>query len=208
MELVKDKYHHGDLKKEMILKGLQLLNKEGLEGLSLRKVAIRCGVSHAAPYKHFKNKEALMAAITAEVVDSFTSALGRVACDHSGDPEGQIVALGEQYVKFMVENPDYLKFLFLSGQKAPILIRDGEFADDREITSFTIFKNSAMEYLRSINANAEDRAVDILTMWSLVHGFAVLMANQSIEYSGDYQAAVSKMIREKLRFEESKSSES
>ena len=58
--MAKDKYHHGTLKEDLINKGLELLNKEGFEGFSLRKVASMCGVSHTAPYKHFKDKYELI----------------------------------------------------------------------------------------------------------------------------------------------------
>lgn len=55
-----DKYHHGNLKKELIEEGIKLMNEVGESGLSLRKIAIRCGVSNAAPYAHFKSKEELL----------------------------------------------------------------------------------------------------------------------------------------------------
>ena len=55
-----DKYHHGDLKECLIKAGLKLLVEEGVDNFSLRKTAAMCNVSHAAPYKHFKNKEELI----------------------------------------------------------------------------------------------------------------------------------------------------
>ena len=56
----KDTYHHKNLKEELIEAGITLVAKEGLEGFSLRKVAAVCGVSHAAPYSHFENKDVLL----------------------------------------------------------------------------------------------------------------------------------------------------
>ena len=55
-------YHHGDLKNALIRAGIEILSKEGVQALSLRKVAKQAGVSHAAPYAHFADKQALLAA--------------------------------------------------------------------------------------------------------------------------------------------------
>lgn len=193
-------YHHGMLKEEMIAKGLQLLNKEGYEGFSLRKVAALCGVSHAAPYKHFKSKDELIATITREVVAKFQAALEESVARYGDDPQTQIVDLGKQYVKFMVENPEYLKFLFLSNHDVtPVLFREGEIIHEDD-TTFAVFAQSAVNYLVSRNAAIADRAVDILTMWCVVHGLAVLIVNNSIAYSGDYLELIEKILREKLQF--------
>ncbi|MBU0935252.1 MAG: TetR/AcrR family transcriptional regulator [Spirochaetes bacterium] len=62
----KSSYHHGDLKRALIEAGIELLAKEGSAAFSLRKVAIRAGVSHTAPYAHFADKQALIAAIITE----------------------------------------------------------------------------------------------------------------------------------------------
>ena len=60
---MKDNYHHGDLRNALIEAGLKIINVSGKDSLSLRKVASACGVSHAAPYAHFSDKESLMEAI-------------------------------------------------------------------------------------------------------------------------------------------------
>ena len=57
-------YHHGNLKEALIAAGLEILSEQGVEGLSLRKVAKKVGVSHTAPYNHFSDKQALLAAIS------------------------------------------------------------------------------------------------------------------------------------------------
>ena len=55
-------YHHKDLRNALIETGIQLVSTEGVNAFSLRKVAAACGVSHAAPYSHFQNKEELLEA--------------------------------------------------------------------------------------------------------------------------------------------------
>ena len=102
----KENYHHGNLRKQLIDNGLKLLNKDGYEGLSLRKVASSCGVSHAAPYKHFKNKEELILAIYSEINDEFEKTLQLSVENFMNDTKKRIIELGKAYVKFMVENPE------------------------------------------------------------------------------------------------------
>lgn len=188
----KEKYHHGNLKEEMIKEGLKLLNVSGYEKFSLRKVAKMCGVSHTAPYKHFKNKDELIYAIMLEVLKKFTTSLDEIVHIYEGNPRVQIIEMGKQYVKFMVENPDYLKFLFLNNFIKPIVIDKSEISCTSG-SAFEVFKNSALRYLNYINKN-ENLSLDILTMWSIVHGIAMLLANGSVSYSGDYMELVDQML--------------
>lgn len=196
--MTKDNYHHGDLKKEMIAKGLQLLNNEGYDGFSLRKVAVMCGVSHAAPYKHFKSKEELLGAIVYEVTQSFTQALQAAVVKYSDDPEKQIFELGKYYVKFMVENPDYMKFMF-AGPHGYVGSLPPE--DLCAVNSYTVFYNSAVNYLEWLGAKPQNRAVDILSMWCMVHGYAMLLVNKSIECPENYLDVIDKILRDKLKFD-------
>ena len=64
-------YHHGNLRNALIGAGLELINTEGEENLSLRKVALKCGVSNAAPYAHFNSKDEFIAAIQQHIMDLF-----------------------------------------------------------------------------------------------------------------------------------------
>ena len=83
-----------------------------------------CNVSHAAPYKHFKNKEELIGAISEYVFNNFKSSLKEVTEKYKDDPYERIIELGKQYVWFMVENPDYLKFAFLTKCESGIIIEE------------------------------------------------------------------------------------
>lgn len=195
--MTKEKYHHGDLKQELIDNGLLLLNKEGFEGFSLRKVASMCGVSHTAPYKHFKDKDELINEIIKEVWKKFRLALSEVTKLYPNEPKVQIIEMGKAYVKFMVEEPEYLKFMFLSDNCYSIKIKDGKFSGE-EAGAFTVFKNTAESFLKEMGLNDQLYVEKILTMWSLVHGIAVLITKKSIEYDGNYLDLVEKMIKNSL----------
>lgn len=193
----KEHYHHGDLKKEMIQRGIQLLNEAGYNGFSLRKIAAMCGVTHSAPYKHFKSKNELIEAIVQEVSGSFKAALEEAVQMYPDDIENQIIELGKCYVRFMVENPDYMRFIFINpSQKQINMIHECGGSTE----PYRIFKESALHYLEWLKTNPQDQAVDILTMWSLVHGYSMLLVNNNIDVPGGYLEVMDKMLREKLHF--------
>ena len=190
----KKPYHHGDLKQELIDNGLLLLNKEGIEGFSLRKVASMCGVSHNAPYKHFKDKDGLINEIINEVQKEFYIALHEVTELYPNDPKLQIIEMGKAYVKFMVENPEYLKFMFLSDDACPIKIKNNKFPDAKG-SAFGVFKDSAERFFKEINFDENLYMQRTLSMWSLVHGISILIIKRSIEYNGDYLELVESVLR-------------
>src|SRR5512141_807362 len=98
------KYHHGDLENALIKAGVEILAKEGLGGLSLRKVAKRVGVSYAAPYAHFKDRQSLIAAISTEGFKQLYAALDAAASAHADDPKQQLVDAALAYVQFALSN--------------------------------------------------------------------------------------------------------
>jgi AcrR family transcriptional regulator len=195
--MAKDTYHHGTLKEEMINKGLELLNKKGFEEFSLRKVASMCGVSHTAPYKHFKDKEELLKAISLEVSQAFKEALLQAVEHYPKEPKAQLIDMGKCYVKFMVENPEYLKFLFLTEHKDQTILKKDEIGHE-EKTSFDVFKESAKFYLTSINIDEELHNLRTIAMWSIVHGISLLFANKVISCEEDYLEFVQKMLEDSI----------
>ena len=194
----KEKYHHGYLEKDLIEKGLQLLNNVGLEAFSLRKVADMCGVSHTAPYRHFKNKEELIYAITMSVSDEFTSSINKALAENEGDYRKQIIVVSKIYVKFMVENPEHFKFIFMTDHHNPIMMKNGNFIKtDRWIVS--ILKNLFTGLRKKEGINENGWSIDALTIWSLIHGFTTMLVNNTITYEGDYLDAVALMLEEKVK---------
>src|SRR5471030_75660 len=194
-----DKYHHGDLRKSLIKMGLKLFNEEGSEKFSMRKVAALCNVSHAAPYKHFKSKEELINAISEYVFSNFETSLNEIVEEYKRDPYERIIELGKKYVWFMVENPDYLKFAFLKNSEHGIIIEKNE-VKSGEYGTFNIFKNCALDFLKSINVREEEYTQDIIAMWSMVHGLAIMLSNKTFVYDGDYLEFVEKILHKNLRF--------
>ena len=143
-----DTYHHKDLKQQLISNGFLLLNQEGIEGFSLRKVAKMCNVSHTAPYKHFKDKDMLISEIAKEVRKKFYLALLEVTKKNYVSAKQQMVELGKAYVKYLMENPDYLKFMLLSDNNCNVIIGKDNFAVEGD--SFELFKSCSENYFKEI----------------------------------------------------------
>ena len=87
----KKTYHHGDLKNALIRAGVDILAKDGVTGLSLRKVALKAGVSHSAPYAHFADKQALIAAISTEGFRQLYERVSRVTEKYRNQPDKQLL---------------------------------------------------------------------------------------------------------------------
>ncbi|MCH4890002.1 TetR/AcrR family transcriptional regulator [Acidaminobacter sp. JC074] len=192
-----DNYHHGDLKKALVEEGLILLNQYGLEGFSLRKVAAKCQVSHTAPYKHFKNKEELIAAISHHVKTSFAHALDQARSRHE-NIENKMVAVGVNYVMFMVNNPDYYRFLFSNKYDCKVEIKTGmiEYYDD---PVFHVFYETAVDFFDFYRLPKETYIKNIIAMWAMVQGLSSLFSG-TMTTEEDLEGLVVEMLTQKLKF--------
>lgn len=193
-----DKYHHGDLKETLIKNGIKLLNEGGCDNFSMRKLASLCNVSHAAPYKHFKNKDEIIDAVMKYVLQELENALEYVADKYKDDPQRLTVELGKQYVKFMVNNPDYLKILFLSDFATKIVVKDENI--ESEFKAFNILKENAVRAFKMCGIKEDDYARNIVAMWAMVHGISIMIANKTVIYDGDVEKLVEDILVHNMTF--------
>ncbi|GAA2208115.1 TetR/AcrR family transcriptional regulator [Nonomuraea monospora] len=97
-------YHHGDLRPELIREGRALLAESGVTGFSVAKVAARLGVSSAAPYRHFPDREALLAACAAAIISDIADVLVEAAERAGPDPVDRLAATAGAYTRFVLEH--------------------------------------------------------------------------------------------------------
>ncbi|MFG1947134.1 TetR/AcrR family transcriptional regulator [Nonomuraea sp. NPDC048826] len=98
------RYHHGDLRAGLIREGIALLAETGVAGFSVAKVAARAGVSSAAPYRHFPDREALLAACAAAVIAEITDVLADAADRAGPDPVERLAATAGAYTRYMLDH--------------------------------------------------------------------------------------------------------
>src|SRR5437667_11688861 len=104
-------YHHGDLRNALLDSARNILEKEGLEALSLRAVARGAGVSHAAPYRHFPNHEALLAELAIEGFSELRDEIHSVV--NTPDVESDRIAkIGAAYMRFVARRPALASLMF------------------------------------------------------------------------------------------------
>ena len=174
------KYHHGDLKNALIQAGVEILAKEGVGGLSLRKVAQRAGVSHSAPYAHFPDKQSLIAAISTEGLNQLYAELEAAISSHSKNPKKQLIEGVQAYVHFAMENLDTFKIMF-SG----VLEKEKDYSSFVDISSKT-FKLVVEVVQACQNAGVLPAApADLMavSVWGQVHGIVSLALEGQISHS-------------------------
>jgi AcrR family transcriptional regulator len=191
----KGKYHHGNLREAMIDASISIINNEGLTGLSLRKVAKECEVSHNAPYKHFENKDNLLLEIKTHISNLLTKHLESILSNEESN-DGDLLVFGVEYVMFFIEHPDYYKFLFNQPHFHLKITSDSVICDDFE--PFNIFILSLEQLLRSIGICESDITLTIITMLSVVDGLSSLLTSKNVVVEGDKRELVSKILRSKL----------
>lgn len=191
----KQGYHHGDLKAELIQKGIEILNDEGYEGFSLRKVAKACGVSQTAPYRHFKDKNAMASEIVNHALGKFNESLAAAVNKHPDNTGDQIKEMGVAYVQFFIENPQYLHLLFLSDTRmVPAEVLCGAENHNQEGHPFTTFISAVQRYKDSSPGDKRDFGELLITWWGLVHGIAVLAVRGEIPDGYNVSEIISRII--------------
>src|ERR1700683_3545320 len=104
-------YHHGNLRESLLEAALHLIAEVGPSGFNLREVARRAGVSHNAPYRHFRDKGQLMATVAAEGLRELKAAMVEGALTES-TPVGKLKRAGYAYVAFALRRPEHFAALF------------------------------------------------------------------------------------------------
>jgi AcrR family transcriptional regulator len=173
-------YHHGDLRAALVGAARALLEEEGFEALSLRGAARRVQVSRQAPYHHFADRNALLAAVAAEGFrDLSRTMLARMA--RQDDAMSRMIACGVGYVVFAAGNPALYQLMF-SG------LGGGFAADPDLLASSTAAFRILNEAIIALHAQNTDHPIDLdlesLTAWSKVHGLADLINKRLLQNPG------------------------
>ena len=194
MEKIKKSYHHGNLREELIEKGIEVINEEGEEKLSLRKVAKMCGVSNAAPYTYFKKKSDLLYAMSDYIWGILAAELDRTRKKYENQ-ENLLVKLGKTYVMFFCENHRYYHFMISrKNMKIDLFSKFSEIENNNE-KAFSILKIEAIKILEKMGVPNQAMQDKIIAMWALVQGLVTIMITNDITYSEIWEEKIEEIIK-------------
>ena len=194
MEKIKKSYHHGNLREELIEKGIEVINEEGEEKLSLRKVAKMCGVSNAAPYTYFKKKSDLLYAMSDYIWGILAMELDRTRKKYENQ-ENLLVKLGKTYVMFFCENHRYYHFMISrKNMKIDLFSKFSEIENNNE-KAFSILKIEAIKILEKMGVPNQAMQDKIIAMWALVQGLVTIMIMNDITYSEIWEEKIEEIIK-------------
>lgn len=158
--------HHGDLRQALITAALDLIAESDADEVTLRAVARRAGVSSAAPYHHFADKNALLAAVAR---DGF-EALGEVQVEvlaRPGSPQDRLERLVTEYVLFALRHPTHYRLMF---RTPPARVEGAEAAPLREAALSTFGRLVGAVSAVNVRISAQEAARRALLGWAMAHG--------------------------------------
>ncbi|HLJ50137.1 MAG TPA: TetR/AcrR family transcriptional regulator [Bryobacteraceae bacterium] len=170
-------YHHGNLREALLQAALQLIAELGPAGFTLREVARRAGVSHNAPYRHFPNKDELLAAVAAQGFHELTEAMMDAAQAGSNALE-RLQRSGWAYVAFALRRPEHFTVMFdapLAKSTNPKSTEAGEKAFGALVAAVEACQQEGQLPPGETMARA-------LVAWSLVHGISKLAIAQRLPF--------------------------
>jgi AcrR family transcriptional regulator len=169
----RDSYHHGDLRRALLEAAAALVAERGVEGLTLREVARRAGVSHAAPYHHFADLSDMVTALAAEGLSRLRDEQRAIAARPGPAPE-RIRALGRAYVRFALDDPSRFRLIWrpeLRGDAGPTAVDEAGAESYAPLVRAIAAGQAAGELVEGETADLA------LGAWAAVHGLAMLLVD-------------------------------
>lgn len=168
-------YHHGDLRSALLTAAEAEISEHGIEAFSLRQVARRAGVSHAAPAHHFGDADGLLTALAVQGFRRFLAMQAAREALADPHPRAQLIASGLGYIDFALTHPTLFRLMFASDRpdfRVAALYDAGKAAFDHLVTCVAAI-GAEVRHDGQVTA-------DVASAWAMVHGLADLMRNGSL----------------------------
>ena len=176
------------IREQLLLAGIDDINQNGIQNFSVRRVANACGVSCAAPYKHFEDKPAFLAAIVDYIDSLWKERKEKVLKKYPTGSRRQLAEVSLEYVRFLVENPHF---------RSIIMGKDDEFDLRRgrsrgQVSNLT--QGLIHDYCRSTGMSEQTRRLKTYVVRSLIYGAALMFDNGELDYNDENMALVAYAI--------------
>ena len=189
------RYHHGDLRNALIQAATTVLVEKGAAALSLREVARVAGVSHAAPYRHFRDKAALLRVLAQGGFERLTAAINTAAENSPHNPEQKLIEAGVAYVRNALQHPEITRLMFAATIEPP---------QDRaylvaSAASYEALLDIIREGIEQGSFRQQPPQQLVLVAWASMHGLAMLAVASLLEVDVDDEQALDTLIRSVAR---------
>lgn len=170
-------YHHGNLKQALLDKALEHLKSHGPGKISLRALARDVGVSQTAPYRHFEDKTALLAALSTEGFRRLYEASSSVM-KIKGSAADALQMSGKAYIHFALDNPELYRLMF-----GPMLSPDDDFPELEEAggNAFNVIVSLVQRGIETGEFIDKDPLLVANSTWAMVHGISSLMLDRRFD---------------------------
>ena len=175
------RYHHGDLRQALLDAALVVLARQGPKALTLREVARRAGVTHAAPYRHFADKDALLAALAEQGFRRLSELMREAEAIAGNDPLQRLLAAGEGYGRFASLHREHFLLMF-----SPLISDRSRYPDLAEAgeQAFSVLLDAVTDAQKAGVLRPGDPRNWALAAWAGVHGASVLLINGQLQATG------------------------
>ena len=188
-------YHHGDLRRALVEEALRTIHTAGVEHLTLRGIGEKLGVSRTALYRHFSDKQALLAGVGREGFRMLRLALMQ-AWEEQGKGRQGFDAMGAAYVQFAVAHPSHYRVMF--GRFLESCAKDAEFIQEAT-AAFQVLVDSLVEQQRSGLIRRDDPVLLARFIWSVVHGISMLVIDGQLRGLDERGDALKAYAIERIR---------
>ncbi len=187
-------YHHGDLRTALLAEAAAMIAEGGAASVTMRAIGQRLGVSRAAPYRHFADKTALLAAVAADGFNRLKDRLQTIDGGGGGPRSGveRFRRMGEEYVRFAVENPAHYRLMY--GKEA-LTRQDRPELREAAIALFEQLVGVIQAHQRSGVIKRQDPRAQAYVAWSAVHGLASLWIEGHILATDDIDGLIRQTTR-------------
>ena len=170
-----DQYHHGNLKSKLLEEAVTLISQDGLENLSLRRLATQCGVSHNAIYRHFDSKERLIDACRAYVMQELTRTLELTLSGLDESLPQTMEQLGTAYLDF-----------YNASQKLTVSLE----AIEGNYPPFSVFRRVAVAIAEKQGIPQDETRWRLLRYWTMLNGMFAMWISSNVELPENWKTCL------------------